>query len=228
MISQDNMITLEGLIKSYKMGKENLVVLKGLNLQVKKGELVAIMGASGSGKTTLLNIVGCLDRPTTGKYYFEDKEVSRLKSSDLARMRGQKIGFIFQTFNLLSRITALGNVELGMTYAGGVDRQRAIEALGKVGLGKRTHHLPLELSGGEQQRVAIARAIVKDPILFLADEPTGQLDSKSGEEVISILLSLNAEQGTTLVMVTHDASIAHRCKRIIHIKDGEITGEENV
>jgi putative ABC transport system ATP-binding protein len=228
MISQDNMITLEGLIKSYKMGKENLVVLKGLNLQVKKGELVAIMGASGSGKTTLLNIVGCLDRPTAGKYYFEDKEVSRLKSSDLARMRGQKIGFIFQTFNLLSRITALGNVELGMTYAGGVDRQRAIEALGKVGLGKRTHHLPLELSGGEQQRVAIARAIVKDPILFLADEPTGQLDSKSGEEVISILLSLNAEQGTTLVMVTHDASIAHRCKRIIHIKDGEITGEENV
>jgi putative ABC transport system ATP-binding protein len=222
------MITLEGLIKSYKMGKENLVVLKGLNLQVKKGELVAIMGASGSGKTTLLNIVGCLDRPTAGKYYFEDKEVSRLKSSDLARMRGQKIGFIFQTFNLLSRITALGNVELGMTYAGGVDRQRAIEALGKVGLGKRTHHLPLELSGGEQQRVAIARAIVKDPILFLADEPTGQLDSKSGEEVISILLSLNAEQGTTLVMVTHDASIAHRCKRIIHIKDGEITGEENV
>jgi len=210
------------------MGKENLVVLKGLNLQVKKGELVAIMGASGSGKTTLLNIVGCLDRPTAGNYYFEDKEVSHLKSGDLARMRGQKIGFIFQTFNLLSRITALGNVELGMTYAGGVDRQRAIEALGKVGLGKRTHHLPLELSGGEQQRVAIARAIVKDPILFLADEPTGQLDSKSGEEVISILLSLNAEQGTTLVMVTHDASIAHRCKRIIHIKDGEITGEENV
>jgi len=210
------------------MGKETLVVLKGLNLQVKKGELVAIMGASGSGKTTLLNIVGCLDRPTAGNYYFEDKEVSHLKSSDLARIRGQKIGFIFQTFNLLSRITALGNVELGMTYAGGVERQRAIEALGKVGLGKRTHHLPLELSGGEQQRVAIARAIVKDPILFLADEPTGQLDSKSGEEVISILLSLNAEQGTTLVMVTHDASIAHRCKRIIHIKDGEIIGEENV
>jgi len=228
MISQDNMITLEGLKKSYKMGKETLVVLKGLNLQVKKGELVAIMGASGSGKTTLLNIVGCLDRPTAGNYYFEDKEVSHLKSSDLARIRGQKIGFIFQTFNLLSRITALGNVELGMTYAGGVERQRAIEALGKVGLGKRTHHLPLELSGGEQQRVAIARAIVKDPILFLADEPTGQLDSKSGEEVISILLSLNAEQGTTLVMVTHDASIAHRCKRIIHIKDGEIIGEENV
>ncbi|MGA7729157.1 MAG: ABC transporter ATP-binding protein [Dehalococcoidales bacterium] len=222
------MITLEGLTKSYKMGKENLVVLKGLNLQVNKGELVAIMGASGSGKTTLLNIVGCLDRPTTGKYYFEDKEVSRLKSSDLARIRGQKIGFIFQTFNLLSRISALGNVELGMTYAGGVNRQRAIEALTKVGLGKRIHHLPLELSGGEQQRVAIARAIVKDPSLFLADEPTGQLDSKSGEEVISILLSLNAEQGTTLVMVTHDASIAHRCKRIIHLKDGEIIGEENI
>src|SRR5208283_4952257 len=171
------MITLEGLTKSYKMGKENLVVLKGLNLQVKKGELVAIMGASGSGKTTLLNIVGCLDRPTAGNYYFEDKEVSHLKSSDLARIRGQKIGFIFQTFNLLSRLTALANVELGMTYAGGVNRQRAIEALTKVGLADRLKHRPIELSGGEQQRVAIARAIAKNPSVFLADEPTGQLDS---------------------------------------------------
>jgi putative ABC transport system ATP-binding protein len=222
------MIALEGITKAYKMGKRDLVVLKGINLQVKQGELVAIMGASGSGKSTLLNIAGCLDRPTTGKYYFEDREVSRLKSTDLARIRGQKVGFIFQTFNLLSRITALANVELGMTYAGGVNRQRAKEALAKVGLAERIYHRPLELSGGEQQRVAIARAIVKNPSLFLADEPTGQLDSHSGEEVISILLSLHAERGTTLIIVTHDASIAHRCHRIIHLKDGEIVAEENI
>jgi len=222
------MIALEGITKAYKMGKRDLVVLKGINLQVNKGELVAIMGASGSGKSTLLNIAGCLDRPTTGKYYFEDKEVSRLKSGDLAHIRGQKIGFIFQTFNLLSRITALANVELGMTYAGGVNHKRAKEALAKVGLADRIHHRPLELSGGEQQRVAIARAIVKNPSLFLADEPTGQLDSNSGEEVMSILLSLHAEQGTTLIIVTHDASVAHRCQRIIHLKDGEIVAEENV
>jgi putative ABC transport system ATP-binding protein len=222
------MIALEGITKAYKMGKRDLVVLKGINLQVKQGELVAIMGASGSGKSTLLNIAGCLDRPTTGKYYFEDREVSRLKSGDLAHIRGQKIGFIFQTFNLLSRITALANVELGMMYSGGVNRQRAKEALAKVGLAERIYHRPLELSGGEQQRVAIARAIVKNPTLFLADEPTGQLDSNSGEEVISILLSLHAEQGTTLIIVTHDASVAHRCQRIIHLKDGEIVAEENV
>jgi putative ABC transport system ATP-binding protein len=222
------MIALEGITKAYKMGKRDLVVLKGINLQVKQGELVAIMGASGSGKSTLLNIAGCLDRPTTGKYYFEDREVSRLKSGDLANIRGQRIGFIFQTFNLLSRITALANVELGMTYAGGVNRQRAKEALAKVGLAERIHHRPLELSGGEQQRVAIARAIVKNPSLFLADEPTGQLDSNSGEEVMSILLSLHAEQGTTLIIVTHDASVAHRCQRIIHLKDGQIVAEENV
>ena len=222
------MIKLEGITKSYKMGKRDLVVLKGINLQVNKGELVAIMGASGSGKSTLLNIAGCLDRPTTGKYYFEDKEVSHLKSGELASIRGQRIGFIFQTFNLLSRITALANVELGMTYAGGVNRQRAKEALVKVGLGERMNHRPLELSGGEQQRVAIARSIVKNPSLFLADEPTGQLDSKSGEEVMSILLSLHAEQGTTLIIVTHDASVAHRCQRIVHLKDGEVVAEENV
>jgi putative ABC transport system ATP-binding protein len=228
MIAPNNMITLENITKSYKMGKRDLVVLKGINLQVKKGELVAIMGASGSGKTTMLNIVGCLDRPSTGKYYFEDKEVSRLKSSELAAIRGKSIGFIFQTFNLLSRITALANVELGMTYAGGVNRKAAIEALGKVGLDKRLHHRPLELSGGEQQRVAIARAIVKDPALFLCDEPTGQLDSSSGEEVMSILLSLHAERGTTLIIVTHDATVAHRCQRIIHIKDGQIIAEENL
>jgi putative ABC transport system ATP-binding protein len=223
-----SMIQLQNLVKSYPMGKRELTVLKGVNLNIAKGELVAIMGASGSGKTTLLNITGCLDRPTSGSYLFEEKEVSRLNGSELARIRGQRIGFIFQTFNLLSRITALANVELGMTYAGGVNRQQAMEALAKVGLSDRVNHRPLELSGGEQQRVAIARAIVKNPSLFLADEPTGQLDSRSGEEVISILLSLHAEQGTTLIIVTHDASVAHRCQRIIHIKDGEIIAEENV
>jgi putative ABC transport system ATP-binding protein len=222
------MIQFENITKVYPMGKRDLTVLKGVNLDIKKGELVAIMGPSGSGKSTLLNLMGCLDKPTAGSYLLEDREVSRLSDSELARIRGQKIGFIFQTFNLLSRLTALANVELGMTYAGGVDRKKAIEALAKVGLSERVHHRPIELSGGEQQRVAIARAIVKSPSLFLADEPTGQLDSRSGEEVISILTSLHAEHGVTLVLVTHDINIAKYCQRIIRLKDGEITGEESL
>jgi len=221
------MISLEGITKTYHMGKQDLTVLKGINMKIEQGELVAIMGASGSGKTTLLNITGCLDRPTSGRYYFEDKEVSRLSANDLATIRGQKVGFIFQTFNLLSRLSALANVELGMQYAGGINRRRAVEALQKVGLGARVNHRPIELSGGEQQRVAIARALAKNPILFLADEPTGQLDSRSGEEVISILLSLHEEQGTTLVIVTHDINIARHCRRIIRLKDGEILSEGN-
>ena len=220
------MIQLENIIKVYPMGNRQLTVLKGITLNIERGELVAIMGASGSGKTTLLNLIGCLDKPTSGSYYFEDKEVSRLSGGELAKIRGQKIGFIFQTFNLLSRLTALANVELGMTYAGGINRQRALEALAKVGLSDRVKHRPIELSGGEQQRVAIARAIVKNPSLFLADEPTGQLDSRSGQEIISILTSLHAEHGITLVVVTHDASIAHYCQRIIHLKDGQVEGEE--
>jgi putative ABC transport system ATP-binding protein len=221
------MINLQGITKVYPMGKRELTVLKGISLNVEKGELVAIMGPSGSGKTTLLNILGCLDTPTSGNYQLEGREVSRLKGGELAKIRGQKIGFIFQTFNLLSRLTALANVELGMTYAGGVDRKRAIEALAAVGLAERVHHRPIELSGGEQQRVAIARAIAKNPTLFLADEPTGQLDSKSGEEIVSILTSLHAEQGITLLVVTHDANIASHCQRIIHLRDGEIIeGEE--
>jgi putative ABC transport system ATP-binding protein len=221
------MINIQNITKVYPMGKRELVVLKGISLSIEQGELVAIMGPSGSGKTTLLNILGCLDTPTSGNYQLEGREVSRLKSGELAKIRGQKIGFIFQTFNLLSRLTALANVELGMTYAGGVDRKRAMEALAAVGLGERVHHRPIELSGGEQQRVAIARAIAKSPTLFLADEPTGQLDSKSGEEIISILTSLHAEQGITLLVVTHDANIASHCQRIIHLRDGEIIeGEE--
>ena len=221
-------IKLENITKTYPMGKRELTVLKGVNININKGELVAIMGPSGSGKSTLLNLIGCLDKPTSGTYYLEDKEVSRLSGSELARIRGQKIGFIFQTFNLLSRLTALSNVELAMTYVGGIDRQRALEALAKVGLSERVRHRPIELSGGEQQRVAIARAIVKNPSIFLADEPTGQLDSHSGEEVISILTSLHAEHGITLVLVTHDINIASHCQRIIQLKDGEVVTEENV
>jgi putative ABC transport system ATP-binding protein len=221
------MIKLHDITKVYPMGKGQLTVLKGININIQRGELVAIMGPSGSGKTTLLNLLGCLDIPTSGKYELEDREVSRLGNRELARIRGQKIGFIFQTFNLLSRLTALANVELGMTYAGGVERKRALEALARVGLSERVKHRPIELSGGEQQRVAIARAIVKNPSLFLADEPTGQLDSKSGTEVMSILTTLHAEQGITLVVVTHDANIAQHCHRIIHLKDGQVVTEDN-
>jgi putative ABC transport system ATP-binding protein len=222
------MIQLQNITKVYPMGKRELTVLKGITLNIEKGELVAVMGPSGSGKTTLLNLIGCLDKPTSGRYYFEDMEVNRLSSSELARIRGRKVGFIFQTFNLLSRLTALANVELGMTYAGGVDRQRALEALAKVGLSDRVNHRPVELSGGEQQRVAIARALVKNPSVFLADEPTGQLDSRSGQEIVSILTSLHAEQGITVLIVTHDMNIARNCQRIIQLKDGEIVGEESV
>jgi putative ABC transport system ATP-binding protein len=221
------MIKLVDITKVYPMGKRELTVLKGVTLNIEQGEMVAIMGPSGSGKTTMLNVLGCLDKPTSGSYYFEGKEVSRLNGNELARIRGQKIGFIFQTFNLLSRLTALANVELGMIYAGGIERKQAIEALAKVGLSERIKHRPIELSGGEQQRVAIARALVKNPSLFLADEPTGQLDSHSGEEVISVLTSLNTEQGITVLVVTHDANIASHCQRIIHLKDGEIIMEEN-
>jgi putative ABC transport system ATP-binding protein len=222
------MIKFENIIKTYSMGKQELTVLKGINLEIKDGELVAIMGPSGSGKSTMLNLMGCLDKPTSGTYFLDGKEVSQLSGGELAKIRGQKIGFIFQTFNLLSRLTALANVELGMTYVGGIDRKKAIEALSKVGLGERVHHRPIELSGGEQQRVAIARAIVKNPSVFLADEPTGQLDSRSGEEVINILTSLHAQQGITLVLVTHDFNIARHCQRIVELRDGEIISEKKV
>ena len=220
------MIKLQDITKVYPKGNRELTVLRGIDLHIERGELVAIMGPSGSGKSTMLNLIGCLDIPTSGTYYLEDKEVSRLSSGELARIRGQKIGFVFQTFNLLPRLSALANVELGMRYAGGIDRTRALEALEKVGLSNRTHHRPSEMSGGEQQRVAIARALVKNPPLILADEPTGNLDSRSGEEIISILTSLHAEQDVTLLMITHDPNIAHHCQRIINIKDGQIVTEE--
>ncbi|MBN2240002.1 MAG: ABC transporter ATP-binding protein [Dehalococcoidales bacterium] len=221
------MIRLENIKKVYPMGKRELTVLHDINMSVEEGELVAIMGPSGSGKSTLLNLLGCLDKPTSGEYYLEGKEVSRLRGGELADVRGKKIGFIFQTFNLLTKISALANVELGMAYSSGVNRKAAIAALESVGLGERIHHKPTELSGGEQQRVAIARALVKDPAIFLADEPTGQLDSQSGKEIISILTALNTEQGKTVLMVTHDSEIAGHCQRIIRIRDGQIETEGN-
>jgi len=222
------MIKLQEITKVYPMGKRELTVLRGVNLHIERGELVAIMGPSGSGKSTMLNLMGCLDIPTSGSYYLEDREVSRLNSRELAQIRAQKIGFVFQTFNLLPRLSALANVELGMRYAGGSDRRRAMEALAKVGLSDRASHRPTELSGGEQQRVAIARALVKNPPLILADEPTGNLDSRSGEEIISVLTSLHAEQGITLVVITHDTNIASHCQRIINLKDGQVVSEEIV
>jgi putative ABC transport system ATP-binding protein len=222
------MIQLKDITKVYPMGKRELSVLHGVNMHIEKGEMVAIMGPSGSGKSTVLNLIGCLDKPTSGSYYLEGREVSRLSSTELAQVRAQKIGFVFQQFNLLPRATALNNVELGMRYAGGVERTRALEALGRVGLSDRVNHRPTEMSGGEQQRVAIARALVKNPPLILADEPTGNLDSRAGKEVISILTSLHAEQGITLVMITHDASIAHHCQRIINIQDGQVVSEVTV
>lgn len=210
------------------MGKRELKVLQGINLRVEKGEMIAIMGASGSGKSTLLNLVGLLDRPTSGNYVLDGKEVSRLNGGELSKVRGQKIGFIFQSFNLLPYLSALGNVELGQKYAGKTNTKVAKESLAKVGLSDRMNHRPNELSGGEQQRVAIARVLAKDPPLILADEPTGNLDSKSSKEIMKILGDLHTEKNLTLVMITHDPNIAHFCQRIVHIQDGQITSEERV
>jgi putative ABC transport system ATP-binding protein len=220
------MIKIESLTKVYPMGSRELTVLRGIDLHIKQGELVAIMGPSGSGKSTMLNMMGCLDKPTTGSYYLDGKEVSSLSGGELAQVRGKTIGFIFQTFNLLPRLSALANVELGMRYVGGADQEKCRAALEMVGLGDRIDHRPTEMSGGEQQRVAIARALVKDPPLVLADEPTGNLDSKSGGEIINILTGLHAERGITLVMITHDPNIANHCQRIIHIMDGKVVKEE--
>jgi putative ABC transport system ATP-binding protein len=223
-----NVIQLQNIVKSYPMGKRELKVLQGVNLNVEKGEMVAIMGPSGSGKTTLLNMIGLLDRPTSGSYVLDGKEVSRLSSGELAKVRGQKIGFIFQSFNLLPYLSAIGNVELGQKYAGKTNHDIAKEALTKVGLADRMKHRPNELSGGEQQRVSVARALAKNPPLILADEPTGNLDSKSSKEIMSILTDLHAGQNITLVMITHDPNIANYCQRIIHIQDGQIVNEEKL
>ena len=220
------MIQLNDIVKTYPMGKRELKVLQGINLTVDHGEMVAIMGPSGSGKSTLLNLVGLLDRPTSGSYILDGKEVSRLSGGELAKVRGQKIGFIFQTYNLLPYLSALDNVELGQKYAGKTNTQTAREALTKVGLGDRMKHRPNELSGGEQQRVTVARALAKDPQIILADEPTGNLDSHSGREIMNLLTGLHQEQGITLIMITHDPNIAHYCQRIVQIQDGQIISEE--
>jgi putative ABC transport system ATP-binding protein len=212
------------LTKVYKMGEVEVHALCGLSMKIGTGEVVSIMGPSGSGKSTLMNIIGCLDRPTTGEYYLDGERVSGMKDDQLASIRNRKVGFVFQSFNLLPRASALANVELPLRYAGinKGRKQRAREALQAVGLGDRIDHRPNELSGGQMQRVAIARALVNTPSLILADEPTGNLDTKSGEDILNLLLNLNRDRGTTLVIVTHDADIAARSQRIIHIRDGEV------
>jgi putative ABC transport system ATP-binding protein len=222
------MIELNKIVKSYPMGKTVLTVLQGIDLKIVKGEMVAIMGPSGSGKSTLLNLIGLLDRPTSGSYMLESKEVSKLSSGDQSKVRGQKIGFIFQSFNLLPYLSALGNVELGQKYAGKVDVKVAKEALARMGLSERINHRPNEMSGGEQQRVAVARALAKNPPIILADEPTGNLDSHSSKEIMNILTDLHKQQNITLVMITHDPNIAKYCQRIVHIEDGQIINEERL
>jgi putative ABC transport system ATP-binding protein len=224
-------IDVRDLTKVYRMGSMSVHALCGVSLQIMPGEMTAIMGPSGSGKSTLMHLLGCLDQPTSGDYYLDGVLVTRLNDSGLTRIRRYKIGFVFQSYNLLARTSALANVQLPMLYSGvgGRERRRrATDALTLVGLGDRLHHQPSELSGGEQQRVAIARALVTAPAIILADEPTGNLDSKSGEEVMAIFQRLNAELGSTIVLVTHSDEIARHAQRIIHMRDGVVEHDEIV
>jgi putative ABC transport system ATP-binding protein len=223
------MIQTEHLTKVYQMGEDEVRALNGATFTIEKGEMVAIMGPSGSGKSTLMSIIGCLDVPTSGSYILDGVSVENMEDTQLAEIRGRKIGFVFQQFNLLARTSALENVMLPLTYAGisGKDRQeRARNALERVGLSDRTHHAPNELSGGQQQRVAIARAIVNEPAILLADEPTGALDSKTGVEIMELFQSLHREHGQTVIVVTHDSYVARHTNRIIKLSDGHIVSNE--
>jgi len=223
----DCVICLENVTKTYRMGEIEVNALAGVSLRIRRGEAVAIMGPSGSGKSTLMNILGCLDRPTSGRYELDGEKVETLNDDALAAIRNRKVGFVFQSFNLLGRTTALANVELPLRYAGQTKgrRERAALMLQSVGLGDRIRHRPTELSGGQQQRVAIARALVNEPAMVLADEPTGNLDSRSGAEILQLLMQLNRERGTTLIVVTHDSSVAANTQRVIRLRDGLIEAE---
>lgn len=224
------LLQMERIFKQYNQGELEVMALKGIDLTVEEGEFVSIMGTSGSGKSTMMNILGCLDRPTEGSYLLEGQDVSRFDDNALAEVRNKKIGFVFQSFNLLPKLSALENVELPMVYAG-IDRptrvKRAMEALEKVGLSARVHHKPNELSGGQRQRVAIARALVNHPAILMADEPTGNLDSKSTFEIMGIFQQIN-DEGATVVMVTHEPDVAQYTKRIVVFKDGEIKQDHPV
>ncbi|CAG0945186.1 putative ABC transporter ATP-binding protein YknY [Anaerolineae bacterium] len=216
-------IEIKDVKKIYRMGDLQVSALDGVSLEIQQGEMVAITGPSGSGKSTLMNIIGCLDTPTSGEYFLDGVDVSKMTDDEQAGIRNKKIGFVFQQFNLLSRTPALDQVELPMVYAGIPDRkQRAHAALESVGLGERVHHRPNELSGGQQQRVAIARALVTNPSIILADEPTGNLDSRSGVEIMNIFKSLNRDQGLTVILVTHDQNVAAQAQRAIRVRDGQI------
>ena len=222
-------IHIRGLTKTYYIGELAVPALRGVDLRIDRGEIVAIMGPSGSGKSTLMNIIGCLDTPTSGSYELDGVDVSQLGDDQLAGIRNKKIGFVFQSFNLLPRTPALANVELPLIYGNVPNRRgRAIQALERVGLGDRIHHRPNELSGGQQQRVAIARAIVNHPSLILADEPTGALDSRTSQEIMEIFQALNQEDGITVAFVTHEHDIARHTRRIIHLFDGVVQEEELV
>jgi len=228
MGKKDYVILAKEITKVYQMGEVIVNALDGVSIKINRGEVVAIMGPSGSGKSTLMNIIGCLDRPTSGAYYLDGQLVSNLTDDQLASIRNKKVGFVFQNFNLLSRSTALINVELPLRYAGIIEgrREKAAQALESVGLGDRLNHKPTELSGGQQQRVAMARAIINNPSIIMADEPTGNLDSKSGKEIMDLLLNMNKEFGTTLIVVTHDPKIAKQTERVIELYDGLVKGKK--
>ncbi len=223
------MIVLDSVVKTYHMGETVVQALQGISCHIEKGEMVAIIGPSGCGKSTLMHIMGCLDTPTSGRYFLDGAEVGKLSDSQLAEVRNKKIGFVFQSFNLLARTSAVANVELPLLYGNATNtRKSALEALERVGIANRASHMPNQLSGGQQQRVAIARALVNKPAIILADEPSGNLDSKSSSEIISILERLNREDGITIVLVTHEAEVAARAKRIISMRDGLIVDDKSI